>query len=205
MKLIDAIKEKGNPFEIPDCSRDELPEFFKDMGFKVGAEIGVFEGKNLIKYCQQGLKMYGIDPWKGYGDKQYTPDSKGKKYVFRSLEYIYRHAVENVKPYPDCTLIRKKSIDALKDIPDCSLDFVYIDGDHRFDQTAIDLVQWTYKVRKGGVIAGHDYYDVTGYRGTRQVGPVVDAFAKSFDMSNWYILGRVDGGMSFMFFKHWNR
>ena len=29
MKLIDALKIKDKKVEIPDCSRDELPEFFK--------------------------------------------------------------------------------------------------------------------------------------------------------------------------------
>jgi len=67
MKLIDGIKLKGKPAEIPDCTRDDLPQFFVDMGFKVGAEIGVARGKYSEKFCKVGLKLYSIDPWLMHG------------------------------------------------------------------------------------------------------------------------------------------
>ena len=51
MKLRDAIKEKGNPFWIPDCTRDELPQFFVELDFKVGVEVGVSRGGNIVDYC----------------------------------------------------------------------------------------------------------------------------------------------------------
>jgi len=202
MRLIVAIKnERGAPFEIPDNTREELPELFKELGFKVGAEIGVFEGKNLEKYCQAGLEMYGIDPWISYGDYR----------TYRSLEDLYEVAKKRLSPYPNCTLIRKKSDEALVDFPKRSLDFVYIDGNHKFEYIAADLVYWTQKVKKGGIVAGHDYFDTKGYRTNRSVGPVVDAFCKSSDIENWWIIGDknskktkgVDQCLSFMFIKHW--
>ncbi len=70
MKIIDGIKLKGLPAEIPDCGRDDLPQFFVDMGFKVGAEIGVLRGEFTEKLCQAGLKVYAVDPWKNYLDYQ---------------------------------------------------------------------------------------------------------------------------------------
>ena len=42
MNINDGIKHKGKPYFIPDCSRDDLPKFFKERGFKVGAEIGSY-------------------------------------------------------------------------------------------------------------------------------------------------------------------
>lgn len=38
MKLIDSIKHNGSPYYIRNCSRDELPEFFKELDFTKGAE-----------------------------------------------------------------------------------------------------------------------------------------------------------------------
>ena len=40
---------------------------------------------------------------------------------------------------------------------DAYFDFIYIDADHRYESTKADLTNWFPKLRKGGVIAGHDY------------------------------------------------
>jgi len=45
MKLIDGLKLTGKTVEIPDCTRDDLPELFKVLDFKVGAEIGIYKGE----------------------------------------------------------------------------------------------------------------------------------------------------------------
>ena len=74
MKLIDGIKHKGKPFEIPDCSRDDLPELFLQLGFKVGVEIGVFRGDYTEVLARSGLKIYGVDPWAVY--KGYSHDGR---------------------------------------------------------------------------------------------------------------------------------
>lgn len=37
------------------------------------------------------------------------------------------------------------------------LDFVYVDGNHRGDQVWRDLCNYWPKVRKGGVLGGHDF------------------------------------------------
>lgn len=213
MKLIDAIKEKGKPYWIPDVGRDELPEFFKEIGFKTGAEIGVSHGENIVNYCKAGLTIYGVDPWISYEDDIYRPIASISRKYSRTIEDVHRLAIERTTPYPNCKLIQKTSMDALTLFPKRSLDFVYIDANHKFGYVAMDLMKWVDKVKKGGVIAGHDYYSIRADRRVRQVGPIVDAFAKSFDFNNFYVLGRknedrepdekFDRELSYMFFKHW--
>ena len=41
------------------------------------------------------------------------------------------------------------------------LDFVFIDGEHSLQAVRDDLRWWAPKVRKGGVVAGHDYFVLT--------------------------------------------
>jgi len=214
MKLIDAVNnKKGNPYYIPGCTRDELPELFKELGFKTGAEIGVSLGVNLELYCKAGFKMYGIDPYVNYKSEYYRPiNALSKKGIITtSFDDVYDIAVKTLSPYPNCTLIRKMSMDAINDFPERSLDFVYIDGNHKYGHVAMDLMEWAGKVRKGGILAGHDYYDRLGSRQNRFVGPAVDGFMKSYDVVNWYILGRkypeegelAERVLSYMFIKHW--
>jgi hypothetical protein len=38
-----------------------------------------------------------------------------------------------------------------------SLDFVYIDADHEYKSVKSDYDAWRDKIRKGGIISGHDY------------------------------------------------
>jgi hypothetical protein len=213
MKLIDAIKQKGNPYFIPDCSRDELPEFFKNLGFKVGVEVGVSWGQNIVDYAKAGLQIYGVDPWLSYEDEPYKKIISIEGKYAKTIDHVYQYAKERTAPYPNCTLIRKMSADAARDFPNRSLDFVYIDANHSFGYIAMDLMKWANKVKKGGVIAGHDYYSTESDRRLRAIGPVVDAFAKVYDFTNWYVLGRknedrepnekFDKNFSYMFFKHW--
>ena len=183
MKLIDGIKLKGKPATIPDSSRMDLPEFLREMDYKVGAEVGVYNGGFTEKLCQAGLKVFGVDPWTSYyGDRDQERQ-----------DAIYEEACEKLAPY-DCTLIRKSSTEAAKQFARESLDFVYIDSDHRFKQTAADIVDWNRKVRSGGVISGHDYFTSLPHaRKFRcQVGAVVDAYVKAFGIENFYTFGDLD-------------
>lgn len=185
MKLTEAINVKGHPFAIPDCSRDDLPQFFVDMGFKTGAEIGVYKGKFSQKFLQAGLNMFAIDPWLVYYDFS-NPD------MIKRMDYLYACAKKNLAPFPNCTIIKKSSMEALADIPDASLDFVYIDGHHIFRYVAEDICEWSNKVRTGGVVAGHDYFFNGALNPARlcHVAYVVDAYVKSHGITNWYLLGR---------------
>lgn len=184
MKLIDGLKLVGRPAEIPDCSRDDLVELFKQRGFKVGVEIGVFEGAFTEVLAKGGFKVYGIDPWLVYEDYG-NPD-------YQSVaEKRYNKSVRRLSPYPNVTILREMSMDAVKKFDDESIDFVYIDGNHQFRYIADDLYEWWKKVKKGGVICGHDYayFKSRSPFGGCQVREIVDAYALSYRMDFW-VLGR---------------
>lgn len=208
---LSLLGDKYGKVEIPNCGRRQLPEFCKDMGYKVGVEVGVQRGAFTNRFCREGLKMFGVDPWLAYDD--YTVGNK-KSYQAHQDE-IYKAVQENLSIYPNCTLIRKKSMDAVQDFKDESIDFVYIDGHHGFKYVTEDIWEWSHKVKKGGMISGHDYayapprsYDRHAY--TLQVKYVVDAYTKAFHIKKWYVLGaktrtfegeKRDQYRSFMWFK----
>ena len=184
MELIEGLKLRGRPAEIPDCSRDDLPQFFVDMGFKVGAEIGVDKAKFTERLCKVGLKIYGVDPWLCYDG--YDPEFGQKK-----LDDRFERCKRTLAPY-DCTLIRKTSMEAVKDFEDGSLDFVYIDGHHGLKWVVEDIFEWSKKVKKGGIVSGHDFarnaHPIDG-PWVLQVVPAVRAYVDAFQIKNWYLLG----------------
>jgi hypothetical protein len=132
-------------------SRNELPDFFRQQGYKVGAEIGVYKGEFTEQLCKAGLKVYAIDPWITYKNYRKHP---------QELDYneLYEMTKSKLTSY-QCEIIKKTSMEALEDFPDNSLDFVYIDGNHSIPYITQDIYEWCRKVRPGGVISGHDYFN----------------------------------------------
>ena len=199
MKIKDGLKLKGQPAMIPDCGRDDLVEFFQEMGFKRGVEVGVFEGAFTEVLAKGGFEVYGVDPWLVYEDYG-TPTYQNK------ANRIYERAKERLAKYPNVTLIKKMSMDAVKDFEDESIDFVYIDGNHQFRYIADDMYEWHKKLKKGGVLSGHDfaYFKSRSPCGGCQVREVVEAWAKSFHLEYW-VLGeyRVKDGEKRDHYRSW--
>ena len=185
MRIIDGLKLKGRPAEIPDCSRDDLPQFFVEMGYKAGAEIGVNKGEFSEKFCQAGLALYAIDPWKSYQDYE-NIQGQGR------LNSRYENTKRVLAPYPNCTIIKKTSMEAVADFASETLDFVYIDGNHQLKYVTEDLVEWSKRVKKGGLICGHDYIytNPRTQAGICHVIHAVNAYTQAYKIRNWYLIGR---------------
>lgn len=142
-------------------NRIELAKYFAELGFKKGAEIGVAKGyysKVLLDNIPD-LQLLCIDTW----DEGVKP-----------RHGHYEQACETLSAYPGATIICKTSFKAVKDVPDESLDFVYLDADHRYKAIKGDINKWAKKVRSGGIVAGHDY--VLSTYGTVDVIRAVDEY-----------------------------
>lgn len=150
-------------------NRIELAQHFNNLGFKIGAEIGVFEGYYSEILCQNipGLKLYLIDIWENY--RRYR-NHRGE------MEAAYEKTKVRLAPF-NCTIIRDWSMEAVKGFEDESLDFVYIDSNHLYKYVKQDIEEWTKKVRKGGIVAGHDYY-ITKHNQIAGVITAVDEYIK---------------------------
>ena len=132
-------------FDIQD--RNELAVLFGRLSYKIGAEIGVKRGaysECLVKTIPS-LTLYSIDPWIAYSGSQQV-----------SQDRYYARAVKRLTAY-NVKILKKTSMEALNNIQDNGLDFVYIDALHDFDNVYADIIGWTKKVRIGGIVAGHDY------------------------------------------------
>lgn len=204
MDTLEYIKKKYKldlnqpmPIPLPIGRMRDMPKLFNELGFKVGAEIGVFEGTltNALLRRIPGLKMYGVDLWENYED--YKDDLASL-----ALSGAYEKAVENTKGF-DCTLIRGWSNEVVKQFEDGSLDFVYIDGNHKFEYAIEDIALWAPKVRKGGIICGHDYKDwsKTNRWSSMQVKEAVDAYTKVKRITPWFVTTN-NGSNSFLWIKN---
>ena len=168
----------GSPRFIKGTRWHDLPRIFKECGFKVGAEIGVELGKfsECLARKVPCEKLYCIDPWVTYGDQftRHNPDE------------FYDLALEKLNKYDCVEIIRKFSMEAVKDFEDESLDFVYIDGNHDFPHVTEDINAWSKKVRKGGIISGHDYVFERSIGA--HAGYVVRDWTDIYKIKPWYVI-----------------
>ena len=189
MDTLKYILEKFNlhptkmPVEIPNIGRNNLPVLMSELGFKVGAEIGVLEGaySEILLKNMPGLKLYAIDSWLNYPDYHKLLPQSG-------FDDAYAKTKKRLKGY-DVKFIRKFSMDAVKDFKDESLDFVYIDASHEFSHVAEDMVYWSKKVRSGGIVAGHDYRPSKRRDGENAVIPAVLGYMNAYAIWPWFLLG----------------
>lgn len=61
-----------------------------------------------------------------------------------------------------CCVLKAPSVLASTSFKDGSLDCVYIDANHSYEAVMQDLRHWWPKVRSGGLVSGHDYYNSIG-------------------------------------------
>ena len=143
-------------------NRTELAKEFARRGYTQGAEIGVYVGyySRLLLDTIPYLNLLCVDSW---ASKTWR-------------ERAYPLAVETLSRYPNVKIVRGKSVEVAKTVEDNYLDFVFIDADHSYEAVKEDLLAWVPKVKSGGIVSGHDYYE--SHSGKLGVIRAVDEYVK---------------------------
>lgn len=172
----------SQPIKSPLKSRLDLCRLFAEKGYKRGAEIGVWQGAFSERICQAnpGVSLLCVDPWKTYADYNEKKNNQTR------LNEAYLVAQQRLAPY-GCELMKATSLKAASMVPDGSLDFVYIDGNHRRPFIDQDLAAWSPKVRSGGIVSGHDYR-LNDSKSWIEVKPAVDEFTKAHGITEWFVI-----------------
>ena len=133
-------------------------------------EIGSFMGRSsccmgqLIKNSGKNIKLHCIDTFEGSDEichydiiNQLTKNNSNFYKEFqKNIEYCeVDHLIESIK---------SKSLDACKYFEDESIDMIYIDGSHEYQDVLDDIKFWYPKVKSGGIMYGDDYPYFEGVR-----------------------------------------
>lgn len=131
-------------------------------GRLMGAEIGVRHGKfsRWMLRNLKGLHLLMVDWWQPApeGSASWDADEPGARGTVE--EHLrYRRAAERNTAFAASrrTILQEESVAAARAVANGTLDFVFIDGSHLYEAVLADLKAWTPKVRKGGIIGGHDW------------------------------------------------
>jgi hypothetical protein len=135
--------------------RTQFPELLEHFGLKGDAvEIGVAEGRNAAILIASPVieKLYLIDNWSRLD--QAGDGSHPQQWHDNNFKEVH----ERVEPFKEKAVILKGlSAEMISRIPDNSLIFAYVDGDHSEVGCLSDLRGVYRKVKTGGVIAFHDF------------------------------------------------
>jgi len=148
---INGFLSKNFRIEIISTKRESIKfakKYFKNKKI-VAAEIGVFFGYNAkdINKSLNISKLYLIDPYAKY--EEYKKDS-----AYPLLKRAKKNS-HKINKKNNILWIEEFSDKALKDIKE-DLDLLYVDGNHEYEFVKKDLELYWKKIKKGGIIAGHE-------------------------------------------------
>ncbi len=128
-----------------------LNQIIKNKNYTIGAELGVRRGElssSLVSNNPE-LKMFCVDLW----------DHHESFNELNPHESNFKSYLDNISGLEDrITTLKKLTTEACDDIENDSLDFIFLDATHTYNALKLDILSWLPKVKKGGLISGHDYH-----------------------------------------------
>jgi len=127
-------------------NRRALVKSLNTNQFKLAVEVGTRAGyfsKYILDHTL--MKVIAIDPWIDNAE-------------LSNAEAVYQQCVDLLKEYNNRVYMLKAFSPAAANIfKDESFDFVYIDALHDYTSVFNDLNAWWPKIKKGRIMAGHDF------------------------------------------------
>ena len=124
-------------------------------------EVGVWKGKSIsfaVVHALQrnkNIEFYAVDSFLGSTGEPFLEHHSSV--IHKTLYYEY---IKNVMPILNhINTIALPSVEAAALFENRSLDFVYIDASHKYENVKADILAWSPKIKQGGYLGGHDYVD----------------------------------------------
>lgn len=180
-------------FEYPDQGHIQgwmrFPELLwlyaqaKSGKYKNMYECGSWKGKSSHAILSglknvDGAMLTCVDTWDGSDDERDDTNWMAKK------EDIFAEFKKNTAEFKNLKTIRKSSVRAAEEVADHSLDWCFIDMGHTKKDVLSDLNAWFKKVKKDGVICGHDFSRVNWME-------VVEAVTEFFGREPDYVVDSI--------------
>lgn len=162
-QIIPGFNMLGHHFSVPDaeglvyCCRlvaNSRPNV-------TAVEVGSYVGSTALLMLHEGHldRVWCVDTWKG-------SDTDKELYEWiKSDDDICLMFYLNMRDYiqlGECIPLRVPSLQAARIFDEGSLDLVFLDGDHSYQAVRDDIEAWAPKVRKGGILCGHDFLTFEG-------------------------------------------
>lgn len=140
--------------------REDISQFLFDSGLMGNyLELGVFSGTGLNLWSMfKPQLVIGIDIWDDDKIPEHTDGMSAE--MMRSN---YEKSIKVMLGNSSVKLLKGYSNSFVHIFPDEFFDFIYIDDDHSYSATYINLTNWWPKVKTNAIIAGHDFTRHNGF------------------------------------------
>lgn len=145
-----------------------FPNFYTNLinqskdGYHI-IEVGTWKGKSAaylgteIINSGKRIKFDCIDTWQGSAE-HLNINSPFYEPLLQTKDGLYNLFLKNIEPIKDyVNVVRLPSTEASKLYQDKSLNCVFIDASHEYEDVCNDILCWLPKIKIGGLLAGHDY------------------------------------------------
>lgn len=124
-------------------------------GVEIGCAAGSFSRTVLGQW--KGEKYYMVDPWRVQSETVYRESTN----TAAPFEQWFLDCQALAKEDRRVVLMRFLSEEVAGNFTDRSLDWVYLDGNHAKEAVLNDMALWWEKLKPGGIMGGHDFYNKT--------------------------------------------
>ena len=118
-------------------------------------ECGAWQGKSSAYLCDNSkdrFNIYIVDHWQGSKNETNGPHKVATEMDVYEV-FLSNMGERNFIP------IKTDSKNASQTFADNTCDIVFIDMGHTYEEVKEDITNWLPKVKSGGYLCGHDYYD----------------------------------------------
>lgn len=133
----------------------------------VCVELGVLRGDWAVELNRElrPSRLVLVDPWrvdvsKCYKEVAFGGYKQGEMPTAYSTDRHLRWTRGKLAREIEAgvvEIVRKFSFEAVSDFADGTFDFVYVDACHLYEDVKRDLEDWEPKLKRGGLLCGHDY------------------------------------------------
>ena len=157
------LSEKHFRFNWFDYSK--FYDFISEKQFKVLVELGSWKGHSISYLAEKNKnsEIYAVDLWEislaTEGDWIDVNRPRDKRYFedYVDIKKIYDEYLEHNNTRHLINDIQEEASRASRFFYDEEVDFVFIDLWAKYDETIKTLKRWYPKIKKGGILSGHDY------------------------------------------------
>lgn len=139
-------------FSFPQLYRYAVQSFPYGKFIEIGTWLGQSAAYMAVEIAnsKKNIDFYCVDTWKG--SEEHQSDERVKK------DELYQTFLKNISPISEYIIpIRLTSEQAASHFKNESLDFIFIDANHEYEEVKKDIEIWYPKLKNGGIFAGHDY------------------------------------------------
>ncbi len=153
-------------YDVPGWVDDYVLNYYRDVvdGLppdSIICEVGCYMGKStcyILSYAKsigrRDIKYYAVDHFRGT-----EGEPEHQELIRKHGGDLYSCFVKNLAAagvLHDLCIVKNDSWQAARLFPKEMFDWVYLDGDHRYEEVYRDIDAWYPKVKRGGTLAGHD-------------------------------------------------